>query len=74
MQEGGVRGDEDVQWVNSDARILAGVFLKLNIVMVTRTVGVEKMKSLVVSIIYAVNKQFLVLEMQYRKDEQNIFM
>ena len=32
--------------------------------MVTRTVGVEKMKSLVVSIIYAVNKQFLVHEMQ----------
>lgn len=37
--------------MNSDARILAGVFLKVNVVMVTRTVGMEKMKSLVVSII-----------------------
>lgn len=47
-----LRGDgEDVQWVNSDARVLAGVFLKVNIVMVTRTVGKEKMKSLVVSMI-----------------------
>lgn len=43
--------NEDVQWMNSDARILAGVFLKVNVVMVTRTVGMEKMKSLVVSII-----------------------
>ena len=49
---GRVGGDgEDVQWINSDARILAGVFLKVNIVMVTRTVGKEKMKSLVVSMI-----------------------
>ena len=42
---------EDVQWINSDARVLSGVFLKVNFVMVTRTVGKEKMKSLVVSMI-----------------------
>ena len=43
--------EEDVHRVNSDARILAGVFLKVNVVMVTRTVGMEEMKSLVVSMI-----------------------
>lgn len=47
----GYRWNEYVYCMNSDARILAGVFLKVNVVMVTRTVGMEKMKSLVVSII-----------------------
>ena len=46
-----VQSMKDVEGVTSDATVLSGVFLKVNIVMVTRTVGMEKMKSLVVSII-----------------------